>query len=115
MEKQLIKCGKFAFIDIINAEGLLIQPDFENYAIVRLTYNDEISTTNFYDVETKELLTQFMLALDENTYIDSTISLPSVTDFIEWFDKERTAFINMVIAEENKENDDVRESEESKK
>ena len=43
MKKQLIKCGKFAFIDISNAEGLTIHPDFENYAIVRLTYNDEIS------------------------------------------------------------------------
>lgn len=106
MEKQLIKCGKFAFIDIRNAEGLLIQPDFEDYAIVRLTYNDEVCTTNIYKVETKELLTQFILELDE-TCISDNISLPSVTDFIEWFDKERNEYINMIIAEENKENDDV--------
>lgn len=31
MKKQLIKCGKFAFIDINKAEGLLIQPSFEDY------------------------------------------------------------------------------------
>lgn len=55
MKKQLIKCGKFAFIDISKAEGLLIQPSFEDYAIVRLTYNDEVSTANIYKVETKEL------------------------------------------------------------
>ena len=106
MEKQLIKCGKFAFIDISKAEGLLIQPSFEEYAIVRITYNDEVSTANIYKVETKELLTQFILELDE-TCISDTISLPSVTDFIEWFDEERNEFINMLIEE----NDDVEDVE----
>lgn len=107
MEKQLIKCGKFAFIDISKAEGLLIQPSFEDYAIVRLTYNDEVSTANIYKVETKELLAQFILELDE-TCISDTISLPSVTDFIEWFDEERNEFINMLIEEDN---DDVEDAE----
>ncbi len=107
MKKQLIKCGKFAFIDISKAEGLLIQPSFEDYAIVRLTYNDEVSTANIYKVETKELLAQFILELDE-TCISDTISLPSVTDFIEWFDEERNEFINMLIEEDN---DDVEDAE----
>lgn len=98
MEKQLIKCGKFAFIDINKAEGLLIQPSFEDYAIVRITYNDEVSTANIYKVETKELLTQFILELDE-TCISDSISLPSVTDFIEWFDEERDNFITMLMEE----------------
>jgi hypothetical protein len=98
MEKQLIKCGKFAFIDISKAEGLLIQPSFEDYAIVRITYNDEVSTANIYKVETKELLTQFILELDE-TCISDSISLPSVTDFIEWFDEERDNFITMLMEE----------------
>lgn len=106
MEKQLIKCGKFAFIDISNAEGLLIQPDFDDYAMVRLTYNNDVSTANIYKVETKELLAQFILELDE-TCISDSISLPSVTDFIEWFDKERTAFIDMLIEEENNEVDET--------
>ena len=106
MEKQLIKCGKFAFIDISNAEGLLIQPDFDDYAMVRLTYNNDVSTANIYKVETKELLAQFILELDE-TCISDTISLPSVTDFIEWFDKERTEFIDMLIEEENNEVDET--------
>lgn len=110
MEKQLIKCGKFAFIDISNAEGLLIQPDFDDYAMVRLTYNNDVSTANIYKVETKELLAQFILELDE-TCISDSISLPSVTDFIEWFDKERTAFIDMLIEEEN---NDVQEIESKK-
>lgn len=107
MEKQLIKCGKFAFIDISKAEGLLIQPSFEEYAIVRITYNDEVSTANIYKVETKELLTQFILELDE-TCISDSISLPSVTDFIEWFDEERNEFINMLIEEDV---DDVEDDE----
>lgn len=107
MKKQLIKCGKFAFIDISKAEGLLIQPSFEDYAIVRLTYNDEVSTANIYKVETKELLAQFILELDE-TCISDTISLPSATDFIEWFDEERNEFINMLIEEDN---DDVEDAE----
>lgn len=107
MKKQLIKCGKFAFIDISKAEGLLIQPSFEDYAIVRLTYNDEVSTANIYKVETKELLAQFILELDESC-ISDTISLPSVTDFIEWFDEERNEFINMLIEEDN---DDVEDAE----
>lgn len=98
MEKQLIKCGKFAFIDISKAEGLLIQPSFEDYAIVRITYNDEVSTANIYKVESKELLTQFILELDE-TCISDSISLPSVTDFIEWFDEERDNFITMLMEE----------------
>lgn len=98
MEKQLIKCGKFAFIDISKADGLLIQPSFEDYAIVRITYNDEVSTANIYKVETKELLTQFILELDE-TCISDSISLPSVTDFIEWFDEERDNFITMLMEE----------------
>jgi len=106
MKKQLIKCGKFAFIDISKAEGLLIQPSFEDYAIVRLTYNDEVSTANIYKVETKELLAQFILELDE-TCISDTISLPSVTDFIEWFDNERNEFINMLIEEENEDVEDA--------
>lgn len=106
MEKQLIKCGKFAFIDISKAEGLLIQPSFEDYAIVRITYNDEVSTANIYKVETKELLAQFILELDE-TCISDTISLPSVTDFIEWFDNERNEFINMLIEEENEDVEDA--------
>lgn len=110
MEKQLIKCGKFAFIDISNAEGLLIQPDFDDYAMVRLTYNNDVSTANIYKVETKELLAQFILELDE-TCISDSISLPSVTDFIEWFDKERIAFIDMLIEEEN---NDVDETESKK-
>ena len=110
MEKQLIKCGKFAFIDISKAEGLLIQPDFDDYAMVRLTYNNDVSTANIYKVETKELLSQFILELDE-TCISDSISLPSVTDFIEWFDKERTAFIDMLIEEEN---NDVDETESKK-
>lgn len=105
MKKQLIKCGKFAFIDISNAEGLLIQPSFEDYAMVRITYNDEVSTANIYKVETKELLTQFILELDE-TCISDSISLPSVTDFIEWFDNERNEFINMLMEE-----DDIDEAE----
>jgi hypothetical protein len=100
MKKQLIKCGKFAFIDISKAEGLLIQPSFEDYAIVRITYNDEVSTANIYKVETKELLTQFILELDE-TCISDNISLPSVTDFIEWFDEERDNFITMLMEEDN--------------
>lgn len=100
MKKQLIKCGKFAFIDISKAEGLLIQPSFEEYAIVRITYNDEVSTANIYKVETKELLTQFILELDE-TCISDSISLPSVTDFIEWFDEERDNFITMLMEEDN--------------
>ncbi len=107
MEKQLIKCGKFAFIDISKAEGLLIQPSFEDYAIVRITYNDEVSTANIYKVETKELLTQFILELDE-TCISDSISLPSVTDFIEWFDEERDNFITMLMEEDN---DDVADTE----
>ena len=107
MEKQLIKCGKFAFIDISKAEGLLIQPSFEDYAIVRITYNDEVSTANIYKVETKELLTQFILELDE-TCISDSISLPSVTDFIEWFDEERDNFITMLMEEDN---DDVEDAE----
>lgn len=107
MKKQLIKCGKFAFIDISKAEGLLIQPSFEDYAIVRLTYNDEVSTANIYKVETKELLAQFILELDE-TCISDTISLPSVTDFIEWFDEERDNFITMLMDEDN---DDVAETQ----
>lgn len=98
MKKQLIKCGKFAFIDISKAEGLLIQPSFEDYAMVRITYNDEVSTANIYKVETKELLTQFILELDE-TCISDSISLPSVTDFIEWFDEERDNFITMLMEE----------------
>lgn len=110
MEKQLIKCGKFSFIDISNAEGLLIQPDFDDYAMVRLTYNNDVSTANIYKVETKELLAQFILELDE-TCISDSISLPSVTDFIEWFDKERTEFIDMLIEEEN---NDVQEIESKK-
>jgi hypothetical protein len=105
MKKQLIKCGKFAFIDISKAEGLLIQPSFEDYAIVRITYNDEVSTANIYKVETKELLTQFILELDE-TCISDNISLPSVTDFIEWFDEERDNFITMLMEE-----DDIDEAE----
>nr|DAL03538.1 MAG TPA: hypothetical protein [Bacteriophage sp.] len=105
MKKQLIKCGKFAFIDISKAEGLLIQPSFEEYAIVRITYNDEVSTANIYKVETKELLTQFILELDE-TCISDSISLPSVTDFIEWFDEERDNFITMLMEE-----DDIDEAE----
>jgi hypothetical protein len=105
MKKQLIKCGKFAFIDISKAEGLLIQPSFEDYAIVRITYNDEVSTANIYKVETKELLTQFILELDE-TCISDNISLPSVTDFIEWFDEERDNFITMLMKE-----DDIDEAE----
>lgn len=105
MKKQLIKCGKFAFIDISKAEGLLIQPSFEDYAIVRITYNDEVSTANIYKVETKELLTQFILELDE-TCISDSISLPSVTDFIEWFDEERDNFITMLMEE-----DDIDEAE----
>lgn len=105
MEKQLIKCGKFAFIDISKAEGLLIQPSFEDYAIVRITYNDEVSTANIYKVESKELLTQFILELDE-TCISDSISLPSVTDFIEWFDEERDNFITMLMEE-----DDIDEAE----
>lgn len=107
MEKQLIKCGKFAFIDISKAEGLLIQPSFEDYAIVRITYNDEVSTANIYKVETKELLAQFILELDE-TCISDSISLPSVTDFIEWFDEERDNFITMLMEEDN---DDVADTE----
>ena len=107
MEKQLIKCGKFAFIDISKAEGLLIQPSFEDYVIVRITYNDEVSTANIYKVETKELLTQFILELDE-TCISDSISLPSVTDFIEWFDEERDNFITMLMEEDN---DDVADTE----
>nr|DAU61644.1 MAG TPA: hypothetical protein [Bacteriophage sp.] len=107
MEKQLIKCGKFAFIDISKAEGLLIQPSFDDYAIVRITYNDEVSTANIYKVETKELLTQFILELDE-TCISDSISLPSVTDFIEWFDEERDNFITMIMEEDN---DDVADTE----
>lgn len=107
MEKQLIKCGKFAFIDISKAEGLFIQPSFEEYAIVRITYNDEVSTANIYKVETKELLTQFILELDE-TCISDSISLPSVTDFIEWFDEERDNFITMLMEEDN---DDVADTE----
>jgi hypothetical protein len=107
MKKQLIKCGKFAFIDISKAEGLLIQPSFEDYAIVRITYNDEVSTANIYKVETKELLTQFILELDE-TCISDSISLPSVTDFIEWFDEERDNFITMLMEEDN---DDVADTE----
>jgi hypothetical protein len=106
MEKQLIKCGKFAFIDISKAEGILIQPDFEDYAIIRITYNDEVSTANIYKVETKELLAQFILELDE-TCISDTISLPSVTDFIEWFDKERQEFINMLMEEADDEEAEV--------
>jgi hypothetical protein len=105
MKKQLIKCGKFAFIDVSKAEGLLIQPSFEDYAIVRLTYNDEVSTANIYKVETKELLAQFILELDE-TCISDSISLPSVTDFIEWFDEERDNFITMLMEE-----DDIDEAE----
>ena len=105
MKKQLIKCGKFAFIDISKAEGLLIQPSFEDYAMVRITYNDDVSTANIYKVETKELLTQFILELDE-TCISDSISLPSVTDFIEWFDNERNEFINMLMEE-----DDIDEAE----
>ena len=105
MKKQLIKCGKFAFIDISKAEGLLIQPSFEDYAIVRITYNDEVSTANIYKVETKELLTQFILEIDE-TCISDNISLPSVTDFIEWFDEERDNFITMLMEE-----DDIDEAE----
>lgn len=105
MKKQLIKCGKFAFIDVSKAEGLLIQPSFEDYAIVRLTYNDEVSTANIYKVETKELLAQFILELDE-TCISDSISLPSVTDFIEWFDEERDNFITMIMKE-----DDIDEAE----
>ena len=105
MKKQLIKCGKFAFIDISKAEGLLIQPSFDDYAIVRITYNDEVSTANIYKVETKELLTQFILELDE-TCISDNISLPSVTDFIEWFDEERDNFITMLMEE-----DDIDEAE----
>lgn len=105
MKKQLIKCGKFAFIDVSKAEGLLIQPSFEDYAIVRLTYNDEVSTANIYKVETKELLAQFILELDE-TCISDSISLPSVTDFIEWFDEERDNFITMLMKE-----DDIDEAE----
>lgn len=105
MKKQLIKCGKFAFIDISKADGLLIQPSFEDYAIVRITYNDEVSTANIYKVETKELLTQFILELDE-TCISDSISLPSVTDFIEWFDEERDNFITMLMEE-----DDIDEAE----
>lgn len=107
MKKQLIKCGKFAFIDVSKAEGLLIQPSFEDYAIVRLTYNDEVSTANIYKVETKELLIQFILELDE-TCISDSISLPSVTDFIEWFDEERDNFITMLMEEDN---DDVADTE----
>lgn len=107
MKKQLIKCGKYAFIDISKAEGLLIQPSFEEYAIVRITYNDEVSTANIYKVETKELLTQFILELDE-TCISDSISLPSVTDFIEWFDEERDNFITMIMEEDN---DDVADTE----
>ena len=110
MEKQLIKCGKFGFIDISKAEGLLIQPDFDDYAMVRLTYNNDVSTANIYKVETKELLAQFILELDE-TCISDSISLPSVTDFIEWFDKERNEFIDMLIEEEN---NDVEETESKK-
>lgn len=106
MKKQLIKCGKFAFIDIMKAEGLLIQPSFEDYAIVRITYNDEVSTANIYKVETKELLTQFILELDE-TCISDSISLPSVTDFIEWFDEERDNFITMLMEEDNDDVEDV--------
>lgn len=106
MKKQLIKCGKFAFIDISKAEGLLIQPSFEDYAIVRITYNDEVSTANIYKVETKELLTQFILELDE-TCISDSISLPSVTDFIEWFDEERDNFITMLMEEDNADVADV--------
>lgn len=105
MKKQLIKCGKFAFIDISKAEGLLIQPSFEDYAMVRITYNDDVSTANIYKVETKELLTQFILELDE-TCISDSISLPSVTDFIEWFDEERDNFITMLMEE-----DDIDEAE----
>lgn len=96
MEKQLIKCGKFGFIDISKAEGLLIQPDFDDYAMVRLTYNNDVSTANIYKIETKELLAQFILELDE-TCISDSISLPSVTDFIEWFDKERTEFLSTCL------------------
>lgn len=106
MEKQLIKCGKFAFIDISKAEGLLIQPSFEEYAIVRITYNDEVSTANIYKVETKELLTQFILELDE-TCISDSISLPSVTDFIEWFDEERNNFITMLMEESDDNVDEI--------
>lgn len=113
MEKQIIKCGKFAFIDISNAEGLIIQPDFENYAVIRLTYSDDkITMTNLYKIETKELLTQFILELDE-TCISDSISLPSVTDFIEWFDKERNAFITILMEEGefDNNNEDTEESE----
>ena len=74
--------------------------------MVRLTYNNDVSTANIYKVETKELLAQFILELDE-TCISDSISLPSVTDFIEWFDKERIAFIDMLIEEENNEVDET--------